>query len=257
MSNGTTKLFHGCSLETECEPGHVCIDLGGNAQYFCKPLCRADADCEPYGLRCSSALCGSGRKPGVRVCVEQDSVLSPAYDATACCSAAVASTSASASGCADGTREAFTDPAQYPEIAGCEAKWPLASMRAPPTGRACGNSLGVECSVPADACGVGWHVCGTPPYGPADINAKVSADQCASQPGKYAAALGDRACEICEDQLYGAGAVCCGTSCLQGSANCVFPQATAWFGSVNNRWGYCAGLVAAHPNQGVLCCRGS
>jgi hypothetical protein len=114
--------------------------------------------------------------------------------------------------------------------------------------------MGVDCSVPADACGVGWHVCAAPPYGATDLSEKVSVEQCAGQPGKYAAAVGDRACEVCNEQAY--GAACCGTACIQGNASCVFPQATAWFGSVNGRLGLCGGLVAAHPNQGVLCCRG-
>jgi hypothetical protein len=259
MSNGSTNLFDPCAVDTDCGPGAVCVDRKGNGKFFCKPLCNADADCAPYlvgapQLRCAAASCSNGKRPGVGVCDEEDSVLAPAYDSSGCCRGGGGAGNASVSGCADDTREAFTDVAQFPGIAGCEAKWPLASLRAYPTGKSCGNSLGVECTVPADACGVGWHVCAAPPYGPTDISKQVTAEQCAAQPGKYAAAVGDRACDTCNEQAY--GAVCCGTACIQGNASCVFPQATAWFGSVDNRLGMCGGLVASHANQGVLCCRG-
>jgi hypothetical protein len=79
------------------------------------------------------------------------------------------------SGCADGTREAFTDVARYPTIAGCEAWWEGSqSMRAPRSGQEwCGNSTGIKCTVPADACATGWHVCMQSGW-PADIRDRPS-----------------------------------------------------------------------------------
>jgi len=70
-------------------------------------------------------------------------------------------------GCADGTREAFTDEARFPSIAGCAGGWSVpgllteASM-APGCARAAGNDgsnrMGTACTV-EDLCADGWHVC--------------------------------------------------------------------------------------------------
>jgi hypothetical protein len=70
-------------------------------------------------------------------------------------------------GCADGTREAFADPARFPAIAGCAGAWSVpglvtAASRAPACGRAAGNdagnTTGAGCTV-EDLCADGWRVC--------------------------------------------------------------------------------------------------
>jgi hypothetical protein len=70
-------------------------------------------------------------------------------------------------GCADGTREAFTDEARFPSIAGCAGAWSVAGLlsersMAPGCARAAGNDgsnlTGSDCTV-EDLCADGWHVC--------------------------------------------------------------------------------------------------
>jgi hypothetical protein len=70
-------------------------------------------------------------------------------------------------GCADGTREAFTDPARFPAIAGCAGGWSVPGLvtelsLAPGCARAAGNdgsnATGLDCTV-EDLCADGWHVC--------------------------------------------------------------------------------------------------
>jgi hypothetical protein len=72
-----------------------------------------------------------------------------------------------ASGCADGTREAFLDLVRFPAIAACAGGWSVpglvtAASRAPACGRAAGNDgsnvTGAGCTV-EDLCAEGWHVC--------------------------------------------------------------------------------------------------
>ena len=70
-------------------------------------------------------------------------------------------------GCADGTREAFADPARFPAIAGCAGGWSVPGLLtdqslAPGCARAAGNDgsnpTGMDCTV-EDLCADGWHVC--------------------------------------------------------------------------------------------------
>ena len=72
-----------------------------------------------------------------------------------------------AMGCADGTREAFADPARFPAIAGCAGGWSVPGLvtersLAPGCARAAGNdgsnATGIDCTV-EDLCADGWHVC--------------------------------------------------------------------------------------------------
>lgn len=70
-------------------------------------------------------------------------------------------------GCADGTREAFTDTDAEPDIAGCSGGFNIAGVTTQAStsaqcARAAGNDgknpSGAGCSV-EDLCGQGWHVC--------------------------------------------------------------------------------------------------
>jgi hypothetical protein len=228
----------------------------------CKPLCENNADCgagagQSSELACAAVTCSNGRNPGIRVCDRSDSVLAPSYGASSCCRGTGTGTP-SAAGCADGTREAFTDRTKYPDIAGCAASWPLNSMRAPKTGQACGGALG--CSVPADACGTGWHVCAAPPYGSGDIAAKVSADDCDAQPGSFAAAVGDVTCEPCSGATKAFSAACCGSNCGRAGGSCLFPMRTGWFPdspAPEYRVNHCGAIAVPDSSAaGVLCCRG-
>ncbi len=211
------------------------LDLSGKS-------CARAADC-PGDYLCDQAslTCVSTADAGSAVCNK------------ACTGDAVCANGkcVSASGCADGTRDSFTPIAQYPGIAGCDAAWNASSMRAAATGVACGASLG-DCAVPADACGSGWHVCATPPYGPSDVSGKVTVTQCLAQPGAYAMAVGDRSCEPCT--LLGSGAACCGATCVQQNGDCIYPAMTAWFGVINSHVNLCADIESKSSGRGVLCC---
>jgi len=158
----------------------------------------------------------------------------------------------SQSGCSDGTREAFLPVSNWPNLAGCTAKWPRSSLRDAKTGNACGYELGV-CKTPADACGLGWHVCASPPFGPAEISSQATAEECAVQPGAYVAAVGDQFCEPCS--IDGAGAACCGERCVQQNGDCIYPGQTAWFGVVNGYVNVCGAIESNLVQHGVLCCR--
>ena len=156
-------------------------------------------------------------------------------------------------GCSDGQRDGFTNAAQFPAIAGCKAGWKQSSMIAPRTNKPCGNQLSVVCDVPADACAKGWHVCGGPPHGPADITSKITQAQCAAEPGEYVAGLGDQDCACLTGGGY--GAVCCGDACVQQNGNCVWPGKTAWMGVINNHINACGDAINSSPDLiGVLCC---
>jgi hypothetical protein len=156
-------------------------------------------------------------------------------------------------GCSDGTRDGFVSVAMFPRIAGCLGEWDPGSMRAPKTGVPCGESLDLPCAAPADLCAAGWHVCGTPPYGPTDLSGKISNAQCLGETtGSFIAALGDQACEPCSTT--GSGPVCCGT-CIQQNGSCVWPNATAWIGQVGTDSNRCAYVVNTYPTAwGALCC---
>lgn len=159
-------------------------------------------------------------------------------------------------GCSDGSRESFLDVKRFPGIAGCAARWPLASLRAPSTGQPCGNGLQRACAVPADACASGWHVCGG--SGPLELTQRVTQLQCATQRGRFAAALSDVSCEMCGRGATH-GAVCCGTSCKVEGGSCLWRDKTAWFGETNaiDELNACAEISNAEDKDsiGVLCCR--
>jgi hypothetical protein len=157
------------------------------------------------------------------------------------------------SGCSDNTREGFPDRVAFPSIAGCSAAWPMASMRAPRVQSACGNSLRM-CNVPAEACALGWHVCGS--TGPADVTTRVTSAQCNTTPGRWAGALGDLSCEDCSSAA-ASGSICCGAGCVQQNRDCLWPGETAWFGVVNDVINLCTGTEnpQLHVSVGVLCCR--
>jgi hypothetical protein len=179
---------------------------------------------------------------------------------------------ASIIGCADGEREAFVD-VRFVDIAGCAATWTgTPSLRAARTGTACGDDLG-GCAVPADACDVGWHVCGDA-GDPLDLSTRISGAECANPggvAGRYVAALGH--CVGCAnmctggepDCVYGASyecpssfiscsePVCCGSMCTF-AGNCH----AGVFAAPGTRIGFAGracGALTGDSQAGILCCR--
>jgi|WetSurMetagenome_2_1015567.scaffolds.fasta_scaffold327927_1 hypothetical protein len=165
-------------------------------------------------------------------------------------------------GCADGRREGFHDLAAFPSIAGCQAFWegPL-SMRAPATGRACGDGLG-GCAVPADACGPGWRVCGAS-GALADLK-QVTGEQCESAGGGHFSAAVSH-CKKQEECVYDDGPyecfasgwcsepVCCGQNCASfGECRSgIWPEKTHIPSGTDQG---CGGTTARRAG-GVLCCK--
>lgn len=157
-------------------------------------------------------------------------------------------------GCSDLKRDGFVSTTAFPGIAGCLGDWGEVSMRAPKTGVACGNNLATRCAAPADLCAPGWHVCGTPPYGPTEISAKITNAQCTGEmTGTFLAALGDQECEPCSST--GFGAVACGTPIIQQNGSCVWAHATPWVGIISGHQNLCSDVYNTYPNtMGTLCC---
>jgi hypothetical protein len=141
-------------------------------------------------------------------------------------------------GCADGTCEAFCETAG---VHGCGVSWDGAqSMRAPRTGRNCSGGLPkAHCSVPADACAVGWEPClsggsdarsdfmkaitpaqcggswgawaAAMSHAPLDTRNSTDKEYC---PNKTAAALAtDNGCRGISPSSWGAESLCCGEDC--------------------------------------------
>jgi hypothetical protein len=168
-------------------------------------------------------------------------------------------------GCADGHREAFLDSQRFPAIAGCLGAWSgRQSLRAAPTGQACGDELG-PCAAPADVCAPGWHVCGSS-GAVADLR-QVSADDCEQAGGgRFAAAIShcqeQHGCAVdpspeasygCFPRGWCSEPVCCGRDCGQFGLcrDGVWPQHTHIpFGQDQG----CASTGAGRAG-GVLCCR--
>jgi hypothetical protein len=66
-------------------------------------------------------------------------------------------------GCADGTREAFADPAKFPTIAGCAVTWTgMIDLRSPDA---------------AAFCAADWHVCGLT-GDPTELSSRATVDEC-------------------------------------------------------------------------------
>jgi hypothetical protein len=168
-------------------------------------------------------------------------------------------------GCADGQREAFVDATAFPKIAGCLASWDGGkSMRAPQTGKACGDDLG-PCAVPQDACAAGWHTCGA--SGSVAELRQVSGQQCEQAGGgRFSAAISHcktqdgcnydmsaSASYECYPEGWCSESVCCGADCGE------FGSCTGgvWDNDTHIAQGTDQGCGNIQSNRagGVLCCK--
>jgi hypothetical protein len=168
-------------------------------------------------------------------------------------------------GCADGQREGFAVIDKHPRIAGCIGEWSGSrSLRDKPTGKACGDD-GAKCTVPADLCAEGWHVCGFDGSGE-DLREDAKAKDCdAAGPGRFNAAVShspsdeiDPCPKItkstvlpCIQSDLGSEPVCCGNDCLSGKC-----KDGVWKGRTRISRGTTegCGAVTSERNPGVLCC---
>lgn len=167
-------------------------------------------------------------------------------------------------GCADGQREGFADVDKYPSIAGCLGDWDgHENLQAPPSGTPCGDDLG-KCTVPADTCAAGWHVCGSPDGLIRDLTARIGPDDCdAAGPGRFNAGLGhdggddvdgcipDTHDYLCLSHGFSSEPVCCGQDCEFGMC-----RDGVWAGRTRISRGLAEGCrsLSAARNGGVLCC---
>jgi hypothetical protein len=100
-------------------------------------------------------------------------------------------------GCADGSREAFTSLSKYPNIAGCAARWGN-SLGTCPAGHLGTDDGQYGCS----ACASGWHLCGSGGEmggdtcnavnsggDAAEVSRHVCYSDCKAQPGVFATAV--------------------------------------------------------------------
>lgn len=169
-------------------------------------------------------------------------------------------------GCADGQREGFADVRKHRRIAGCLATWQgVKGLRDKPTGKAgCGDD-GELCTVPADACAPGWHICGADSRN-TDLKSHTSWRACEKEagPGKFVAAMShgqtDELCPPpptpttefpCMESGYCAEPVCCGDECQYGKC-----RDAVWRGKTKISLGKAegCGAVTSERNGGVLCC---
>jgi hypothetical protein len=79
--------------------------------------------------------------------------------------ATLVTATAARSGCADGAREGYLSPTDFPYIAACSAAFTVPGLQTGPScGRKAGDdgplSSGQGCAA-ADACALGWHLCST------------------------------------------------------------------------------------------------
>lgn len=119
-------------------------------------------------------------------------------------------------GCADGTREAFTSTATYPDIAGCAGAWSVPGIFPAPMRSnanvtqkykvaACatnGNSKeapgpGTDCAA-ADLCAPGWHICKG-----GEVTSRAGGPGCGTLPanernvGFFSASVSGPGCGVC------------------------------------------------------------
>lgn len=173
-------------------------------------------------------------------------------------------------GCADGQREGLINLNTYPRIAACLGSWSgQKSLRAAPTGRACGDGIG-SCSSPADICAVGWHICGQ--SGDISEVKQLTAQQCrAAGNGRFSAAISH--CETqdgcvyddaasggdgdgkyaCYDQGWCSEPVCCGEACGEFGActGGIWPEQTHIAQGMDQG----CGQLDTRRAGGVLCCK--
>lgn len=127
-------------------------------------------------------------------------------------------------GCADGTREAFTDRAAFPDIAACAGPWSVAGIfpAVPPSPAApcatLGNSStqaptdGAGCTA-SNLCATGWHVCRGGEVLPRTDNRGCAATRFPASTF-FAASVSGPGCFRCALPAYTVtGARCTNTSC--------------------------------------------
>jgi len=126
-------------------------------------------------------------------------------------------------GCADGTREAFTDRTRFPRIAGCSGRWglpgifPAIPASASPSCATLGNSSTAPPAgcASSNLCALGWHICNGGELGPRTESRGCAAGDYAAQ-SFFAASVSGPGCAICALRSNAGAAGCTPSSCTQG-----------------------------------------
>ena len=167
---------------TTCDLGFVacgadCVNLTSSTGN-----CGACGNACPAGQVCRTGVCGTACASGNTLCGTECVTLGDDNSHCGACNNAcaagescqsgvcVAPAMVSTIGCADGTREGFTDQARFPNIAACAGAWSLPGIfpAIPASPQAsCATSGNSSTTAPADGmgcsasnlCGVGWHIC--------------------------------------------------------------------------------------------------
>jgi hypothetical protein len=230
-----------CVEDIETNEGHCGECFNSCAHY--ETCVDGDCTCTPD---CNDKVCGDNQCGGSCGDCQDGEVCSWREDSSSCIDADA--------GCSDGAREGFTDIAAFPDIASCEASWPIQGLRGSLSGVACGNDLDSECNGPRDACAEGWHICAFNGF-PDDVRDRATGSECAS------AVAGDGVFVIASDYDDGTGAcddtpfdcsparvaMCCGSGCETAVISCIWPTDT---GAVTGT--FCSSVSDA---DGVVCCR--
>ena len=219
--------------------------------------CAVDSKLCPTGLVCRGGLCVDPATPF-------DAAIDARGDARVDARPLDAAPDAldDSIGCIDGSREAFTDRAMFPTIAGCAASWSgNKDLRSAKTGAGCGGAI--DCAAPADACAANWHVCATS-GDPVDLTARASAAAChTAGTGTFVAATSHctsyaSTCDYSPPYACIASGtcsepVCCGTTCYsnQGCTGGAYPAPDTWIstGDLNG-----CGALPGGTVTGVMCC---
>lgn len=165
-----------------------------------------------------------------------------------------------ASGCSDGTREAFADEELHPTIAGCAGGWSVPGLLADVncarvSGNTSTNPAGTGCSA-TDLCAAGWHICTL-----ADV------EECEDTGGFYAAAVGGSGIRDCtptgSNDLVGCGGRSLGSPAIGPSCSPLTEWVPDYLCAARLHWSCptpdneltSVTSTGDVPNTGVLCCR--
>ncbi len=218
---------------TRC--GTACVNIASDTNHcgMCNRAC-------PTGQVCRTGTCQSMCASGSTLCGTQCVTLGDDVNHCGACNNRCPAENICSSGrcvpiatvdpigCADGTREAFTDRTRFPNVAACSGAWSLPGIfPAIPasTLAACatlGNSStmapanGAGCSA-SNLCARGWHICNG-----GEVSPRTGGTSCAAStfPAAtfFAAAVSGTGCGICALRSGTVtGATCTSSSC---AANC-------------------------------------
>jgi hypothetical protein len=174
-------------------------------------------------------------------------------------------------GCADGTRELFTDMKKWPLIAGCAGNIEGGNMRQARQGQngcGAGDERNNACRSAEDLCAPGWHIC-MRNGDPNELKSRVSSQDCATA-GK---GLFITASSHCVGSIpscsYGSGTlpctdggpcsepICCGSDCQFGLCTSAVWQNETRCARPKTFIG-CSNSNSYHGNPtitGILCCK--